>query len=299
MSTEPGEYALANGIRLWYRDEGKPGGEPLVLIMGLNSQLIFWPDEFVAALGDRGFRVIRFDNRDCGLSDKIKADVDGRSPLYHLVDMADDTVGLMDHLGIANAHVVGASMGGMIAQLVAIHHPERVRTLCSIMSTTGNPAVGRPTFEAVQQLLKPTPSEREAAIEHIAETFRVIGSVTHAEAEEERRRRLAEASYDRAFHPQGTRNQFAAIAAALNRTPALRELTVPSLVVHGVEDALIDVSGGRATHEALQRSTYVEFPDMGHDLPEPLWPDIVNAIAANAHQRAAVATDAVAGTASV
>ncbi|MEU4744827.1 alpha/beta hydrolase [Actinosynnema sp. NPDC023658] len=282
MSDEPGAYAHANGIRLWYRDEGDPAGEPLLLVMGLNSQLILWPDEFVAALGERGFRVIRFDNRDCGLSDRIKADVDGRSPLYHLVDMAEDALGLLDHLGIDRAHVVGASMGGMIAQLMAIHHSERVRTLCSIMSTTGNPLVGQPSFEAVQKLLEPTPPGREEAIEHITGIYRVIGSRTHANTEEARRRDLATASYDRAFHPQGAKNQFDAIAAAVDRTRGLRELTMPTLVVHGAEDSLITISGGLATHNAVPDSTYLSFPDMGHDLPRPLWRELVDAITANA-----------------
>ncbi len=295
MPEEPGAYAPANGIRLWYRDEGKPDGEPLLLIMGLNSQLILWPDEFVTELGDRGFRVIRFDNRDCGLSSRIKSDTDDRKPLYHLVDMAEDTVGLLDHLGIEQAHVVGASMGGMIAQLVAIHHPDRVRTLCSIMSTTGNPRVGRPTDEAVQMLLAPTPPDREAAVEHITAIYRLIGSKTHAAAEEARRRRLAEASYDRGYYPQGAKNQFAAILTALDRTEALGDLEMPTLVIHGAEDSLIDVSGGQATHAAIPGSAYTEFPDMGHDLPEALWPELIDGIAAHAQPTAGAGT-ATAGT---
>ncbi len=291
MPEEPGAYAPANGIRLWYRDEGNRDGEPLLLIMGLNSQLILWPYEVVAALGER-FRVIRFDNRDCGLSDRIKADVDGRDPLYHLVDMAEDTVGLLDHLGIGQAHVVGASMGGMIAQLVAIHHPDRVRTLCSIMSTTGNPLVGQPSNEALQKLLAPTPEDRDEAIEHITDIYRVIGSKTHAAAEEARRHRLAEASYDRSFYPQGTKNQFAAILNARNRTADLGKLTMPTLVIHGAEDSLINITGGQATHKAIPDSEYIPLPDMGHDLPEVLWPKLIDGILANT----ARAGDTVAGS---
>ncbi|PPK71467.1 alpha/beta hydrolase [Actinokineospora auranticolor] len=286
MPEETGEYAPANGIRLWYRDEGNPDGEPLVLIMGLNSQLILWPEEFVAALGERGFRVIRFDNRDCGLSDKIEPAAGAEStlaaPAYYLTDLAADTVGLLDHLGIDSAHVVGASMGGMIAQLIAIHHADRVRSLCSIMSTTGNRLVGGPSAEAALALLEPTPPEREKAIDHIANVYRIIGSRTHADAEQPRRRQLAEASYDRAFYPAGARRQFTAISVAVDRTPGLRELTIPTHVIHGAEDSLINVTGGRATHDAVPNSTYLELPDMGHDLPEPLWPQVIDAIATNA-----------------
>ncbi|ALG12187.1 alpha/beta fold hydrolase [Kibdelosporangium phytohabitans] len=293
MPDEPGAYASANGIQLWYRDEGKSDGEPLLLIMGLNSQLILWPDEIVAALGEHGFRVIRFDNRDCGLSSRIKSDTDDRPPLYHLADMAEDTVGLLDHLGIEQAHVVGASMGGMIAQLVAIHHPGRVRTLCSIMSTTGNPLVGQPSEEAREKLLAPTPDDRDEAIEHITDIFRVIGSKTHADAEEARRRHLAEASYDRSFYPQGTKNQFAAILHARNRTADLGRLTMPTLVIHGAEDSLINITGGQATHKAIPGSEYTPHADMGHDLPEVLWPKLVDDIVANAHRTAE--PDAVSG----
>ncbi|MEU4807360.1 alpha/beta hydrolase [Actinosynnema sp. NPDC023587] len=289
MPDEPGDYAPTNGIRLWYRDEGRPGGEPLLLIMGLNSQLVLWPDEVVQGLGELGYRVIRFDNRDCGRSDKIAGTVPpGGGPAYHLVDLAADTVGLLDHLDIPRAHLVGASMGGMIAQLIAIHHPERAATLCSIMSTTGNPLVGLPTREAVEAVTKPTPTEREAAIDHIAEVYRVIGSRTHADAERERRRRFATESYDRGFHPRGAERQFAAILNAVDRTPRLRQLDLPTTVVHGVEDSLIDVSGGRATRDAIPRSTYLEFPDMGHDLPRVRLPELVEAIDANARSRSTV-----------
>ncbi|WP_018680262.1 alpha/beta fold hydrolase [Actinokineospora enzanensis] len=286
MPEETGDYAIANGIRLWYRDEGDPDGEPLVLIMGLNSQLILWPEEFVTALGERGFRVIRFDNRDCGLSEKIDMRAQEEAtlarPAYLLTDLAADTVGLLDHLEVQSAHVVGASMGGMVAQLVAIHHAERVRTLCSIMSTTGNRLVGGPSAEAALALLEPTPPDRDDAIEHIANIYRIIGSKTHAETERERRLQLAAASYDRSFHPAGARRQFTAISVAANRTADLRELSVPTQVIHGAEDTLINVTGGRATHDAIPDSTYLELPDMGHDLPEPLWPRLIQAIADNA-----------------
>ncbi|MEV0676091.1 alpha/beta fold hydrolase [Actinosynnema sp. NPDC050436] len=288
MPDEPGDYASANGIRLWYRDEGDPEGEPLLLIMGLNSQLVLWPEEVVQALGERGYRVVRFDNRDCGRSDKIAATTPPGGVAYHLVDLAADTVGLLDHLGLSRVHLVGASMGGMIAQLIAIHHPERAATLCSIMSTTGNPGVGGPTAEAVAVVTRPTPADREEAIDHITEVYRVIGSRTHAEAEHPRRRQFAADSFDRGLHPRGAERQFTAVLRAVDRTPRLRRLDLPTAVVHGVEDSLINVSGGRATHDAVPGSTYLELPDMGHDLPQVLLPRLIDTIDANARTRSTV-----------
>ena len=283
---EPGAYAkLDGGIELWYRDEGNPDGEPMLLIMGLGSQLIAWPEDFVTDLAKRGYRVIRFDNRDCGLSSKIAGSIS--IPAYWLVDMAEDAAGLLAYLDIDQAHVVGASMGGMIAQLVAIHHAEQVRTLCSIMSTTGNPLVGGASPEAIDAVLKPTPPEREKAIEHIAWVYGVIGSKTLAKEEHPRRVHLAAAAYDRMFYPDGTSRQFAAIVRASNRTADLRNVLVPSLVVHGAEDSLINISGGRATDAALPDSVFLELGAMGHDLPHRLHPQISAAIDANA-RRAAV-----------
>lgn len=291
MPNEPGAYAPTNGIRLWYRDEGNPDGEPLLLIMGLSAQLIAWPDDLVNGLGALGYRVIRFDNRDAGLSDKIETHDDPLTPAYHLVDMAQDTVGLLDHLNIEQAHIVGASMGGMIAQLIAIHHAPRVRTLCSIMSTTGAALVGLPTPEAALAVLAPTPPEREKAIPHIATVSRIIGSRTYEQQERPHRLRLAEQSYDRMFYPPGGQRQFLAIATATNRTAELGRLTMPSLVIHGEEDSLITVSGGRATHAAIPGSTYLELATMGHDLPTALRPQVIEAIHTNATRRtAAMAT---------
>jgi pimeloyl-ACP methyl ester carboxylesterase len=294
MSKEPGKYAPSNGIQLCYWDEGPPSGEPLLLIMGLSSQLIAWPQGFVDDLVGRGYRVIRFDNRDCGLSDKFDGiadnafvvDQDPKAAAYQLSDLAADTVGLLDHLQIAQAHVVGASMGGMIAQLVAIDYPQQVRTLCSIMSTTGAPLVGWPTLEAAAAVLYPTPADRDKAIPHIANVLRIIGSRTHQETEWDGRLELAEASFDRMFYPEGTRRQFAAVIAAPDRTPQLRNLDVPTLVVHGHEDALINISGGRATHAAIRNSEFLELAAMGHDLPQPLQAQIVAAIDANAKRPA-------------
>ncbi|GHJ48258.1 alpha/beta hydrolase [Catellatospora sp. TT07R-123] len=297
MPGEPGAYATCNNIQIWFRDEGPETGEPILLIMGLGSQLIAWPQDFVDDLTGRGYRVIRFDNRDSGLSEKIEsADAAGTdatlNAVYQLTDMAADTVGLLDHLGIDRAHIVGASMGGMIAQTIAIHHPERVRTLCSIMSTTGAPFIGLPTLEAAAAVLAETPAEREAAIAHIANVMRIIGSRTLESEEREARLAGATAAYDRMFYPAGTKRQFGAIAAAPNRTAALGEFAereIPVLVVHGGEDSLINISGGRATHNAIPGSELLVLDTMGHDLPQSLRPRVLDAIDANARKALAVA----------
>ena len=285
MPDEEGAYARSNGLQLWYRDEGDSSGEPLLLIMGLNSQLILWPQQLVDALGGNGYRVIRFDNRDCGLSDKIGGTVPPPSalqPAYLLKDMADDTAGLLDVLGIEQAHVVGASMGGMIAQLLAINHPAKVRSLCSIMSTTGAPFVGYADPKAIAALLEPTPEDPEEAVAHIAGIYAIIGSQTLAEEEAENRLAFARASYQRAFYPAGARRQLAAINAAANRTAQLRNLDVRTAVIHGAEDSLIHISGGRATADAIPDATFLEMPTMGHDLPQSLLERIAEEIVTNA-----------------
>jgi pimeloyl-ACP methyl ester carboxylesterase len=292
MPAEPGEYANVNGIRIWYRDEGDPSGEPLLLIMGLSSQLIAWPQDLVDALGTRGFRVIRFDNRDCGLSDKIEsksydlmeAGHSVKAAAYQLTDMAADAVGLLDHLKIRQAHIVGASMGGMIAQTIAIHHAHKVLSLCSIMSTTGAPFIGLPTLEAAIAVALPTPPEREKAIPHIANVMRIIGSRTHEAEERPFRLKLATESYDRMFYPAGGQRQLAAILAAPDRTHDLGNVNVPTLVVHGSEDSLINISGGKATHIAVPNSTFLEVPTMGHDLPAVVRPEVIAEIEANARK---------------
>jgi pimeloyl-ACP methyl ester carboxylesterase len=290
MATEPGAYAPSNGIRLWYRDEGDPAGEPVLLIVGLGAQLICWPQRLVEDLTGRGYRVIRFDNRDCGLSDKLDGLLDNarvvdeaaKAAAYQLTDLAADAVGLLDHLQIQQAHVVGASMGGMIAQLVTIDYPQRVSTLCSIMSTTGEPFVGLPTLAAAAALTAPIPPQRDQAIPHIVNAMRIAGSQTHQETETPLRHALAEACYDRMFYPEGTNRQFAAIMAATNRAPQLGAVATPTLVIHGSEDSLINISGGRATHRAIRDCELLELPTMGHDLPQPLQAQIAAAIADNA-----------------
>ena len=284
MSDPRDRFAELTKVTACYRDEGDENGEPLLLVMGLSSQLIHWPQELVDALGDRGYRVIRLDNRDSGLTSwKVPP------AQYFLQAMADDALELLAHLGIDQAHVVGASMGGMISQLIAIGRPERVRTLCSIMSTTGDPRVGLPADGVIGELLRPLPEDPDEAIAQVAHVYDVIGSRTHAASERPRRLELAGAAYRRAVHPDGGARQIAAILMATDRTRRLQALRVPALVIHGGEDSLIDISGGEATHAALAGSAYLPLADMGHDLPEPLLDRIVASIVENAQQRVAVA----------
>jgi pimeloyl-ACP methyl ester carboxylesterase len=256
-------------------------------VMGLATQMLGWPDELCTGLAARGHHVIRFDNRDIGLSTHLngapRPDLtaalagDTSSASYTLTDMAADTVGLLDALGIDSAHVVGASMGAMIAQIVAIEHPERVRSLTSIMSTTGDRAVGAASAEAVQVLLAPAPRTREDAVERAVATLRVIGSPGY-ERDEEATRELAGIAYDRAHDPAGVMRQLLAIAASPDRTTRLGEIGVPTLVIHGADDALIHVSGGRATAAAIPGAELVVIDGMGHDFPRALWPRLIELI---------------------
>ena len=289
----PGEQMMttADGIELCYETFGDPGDEPLLLVMGLGAQMILWPVELCEALVDRGFHVIRYDNRDVGLSTKF-ADVGGDflstfaaasqgEPVevaYRLTDMAADGVALLDALGIESAHVVGASMGGMIAQAIAIEHPTRVRTLTSIMSMTGEPEYGQPTPEAMQMLLRPAPTSREEAIEASLASWQVIGSP--GLYDEERTRAYAGEAYDRCFNPAGTARQLLAIVASGSRADGLRALDVPTLVIHGDADPLVTPSGGERTAELVPGATLLMIPGMGHDMPLPLLPQIVDAITA-------------------
>jgi pimeloyl-ACP methyl ester carboxylesterase len=282
--------APANGIELCYQEMGDPDGEPLLLVMGLATQMIAWDEDFCRMLAERGFRVVRFDNRDIGRSTKIRdagvpnllamATGRGAAP-YLLRDMAADTVGLMDHLGIDSAHLVGASMGGMIVQSVAIEHPERVRSLTSIMSTTGSRRVGHPSYRTFGLLLAKPPREREAAIERVIKTFRTIGSPGYP-FEEERVREIAGRSFDRGHSEAGIARQMHAITASGDRTAGLRQLEVPALVIHGKSDVLVNPSGGRATAKAIPGARLKMIDGAGHDMPRALWPAFVEEIAANA-----------------
>lgn len=294
--------APANGIELCYQEMGDPTGEPVLMVMGLATQMIAWPEELCAMLADRGFRVVRFDNRDIGRSTKIRAAgvpnklemmLGRRSTApYLLRDMAADTVGLMDHLGIASAHLVGASMGGMIVQTTAIERPDRVRSLVSIMSTTGSRRVGHPSYRTFGLLLGKPPRERKAAIDRVVRTFKTIGSPGYP-FEEERVREIAGRSFDRGHSEAGIARQLHAITASGDRTARLEKLNLPAAVIHGKNDVLVNPSGGRATAKAIPGARLKMVDGMGHDLPRALWPSFVEEIAANA-ARAPEATVAAA-----
>jgi pimeloyl-ACP methyl ester carboxylesterase len=283
--------APANDLEIVYQEMGDPSGEPLVLVMGLATQMLAWDEGFCSLLADRGFRVIRFDNRDIGRSTKLQsAGVPSRLDMmsgrratapYLLRDMARDTIGLMDHLGIDSAHVVGASMGGMIVQTMAIEHPERLRSMVSIMSTTGSRWTGLPSWRAMGVLLGAPPRNREAGIERAVKTFKVIGSPGYP-FDEERIRDIAARSYDRGHSAAGVVRQLHAITASGDRTSALRNVRVPTTVIHGKRDVLVRPGGGRATARAIPGARLKMIEGMGHDLPRELWPTVVEEIAATA-----------------
>lgn len=278
--------APCNGIELAYQEVGDTDAEPLLLVMGLATQMIAWDDEFCEMLAERGFRVVRFDNRDIGRSTKLsEAGVPsrfdlflGRHPAYLLTDMAADTVGLMDHLGFDAAHVVGISMGGMIGQTLAIEHPERVRSLVSMHSTTGSRRVGQPTFKAFGMMMAKAPRSREELIERVRKTYALIGSPAYP-TDEERLRRVAGLSWDRGHDPRGVLRQMHAITSSRDRTARLRKLRLPATVIHGTRDPLVRLSGGRATARAIPGARLRVIEGMGHDLPRDLWPVFVDDIA--------------------
>ncbi len=280
--------APVNGIEIAYQEVGDPDAAPLLLVMGLGTQMLGWDDEFCALLAERGFRVVRFDNRDIGHSTMIESGgvpnrldlFTGRrgSAAYLLSDMASDTTALMDHLGIESAHVVGASMGGMIGQTLAIEHPERVRSLVSIMSTTGSRRVGTPSLKVFGLLLAEAPKGRDAYIERIVKTFKVVGSPAYP-MDEERFRELGGRMYDRSHNPRGVLRQMHAISASGDRTAALRKLKLPVTVIHGTRDPLVRPSGGRATARAIPGARLRIVEGMGHDLPRALWPTFIGEIA--------------------
>jgi pimeloyl-ACP methyl ester carboxylesterase len=288
MGIETARDVGPSGIEVAYERFGGADGAPVLLIMGLATQMLGWPDGFCEMLAGRGLGVIRFDNRDVGLSthlhDAPRADVmaaaqgDTSSASYVLADMAADTVGLLDALELDSAHIVGASMGGMIAQIVATDYPERVRSLTSIMSTTGNTSVGRPTQAAMGALLTPPAKTREQAMDRAVQVFRVVGSPGFELDVDELRDRTGRA-FDRAYDPQGIARQMLAVVASPDRTAALRSVSAPTLVLHGADDALVDVSGARATAEAIPGAELVIIDGMGHDLPQPLWPQITERFA--------------------
>jgi pimeloyl-ACP methyl ester carboxylesterase len=279
--------ATVGHIELAHETFGERGSTPLLLVSGLGSQMISYPDELCAGLAAQGLFVIRFDNRDVGQSTHLRSagtprlgDVrrgDRSSVHYELADMAADTAGLIEALGLDSVHLVGVSMGGMIAQRVAITYPERVRSLTSIMSTTGDRSVGGASEAAQAALYAPPAADREGAIARQLETSRVIGSPGFPFDEEAVRAR-AGLAYDRGHDPAGVARQMAAIVTSPDRTADLGKVAAPTLVIHGSDDALVNVSGGRATAAAVPGSELVVIDGMGHDLPRALWPELTERI---------------------
>jgi len=282
----------ANGIQIEYDTFGKRGDQPLLLIAGLALQLIHWDEALCEQLARRGYYVIRFDNRDTGLSTQlseagipdigqiIEARMKGEEirPPYTIEDMADDAVGLLDALEIEKAHICGISMGGMIAQTIALNHRQRILSLISIYSQTGNPALAPPTPRALECLLTPPPMEREANIAYTLDVWRTFSGTGFA-PDEDWLRKIAAQAYDRAFYPEGVARQLAAVLTQKNRKPELGSVAVPTLVIHGTEDPLVPVEGGKDTAEAIPGAELVIIDGMGHDLPHAgAWPQIVDAI---------------------
>ena len=292
--TEP-TSARANGIELTYDTFGDAQAPPLVLIMGLAAQMIAWDDEFCAALAARGFRVIRFDNRDIGLSTRfeslgvpnvpqlLQAHLAGQpvSAAYTLSDMARDVVGLLDALAIDAAHVVGASMGGAIAQTLAIEHPQRLRSLTSIMASSGDPSLPPPTPEALQLLLTPTPTDQAGYCQRYLQARKVLRGPGFPQDEARDPERAAQ-TFARGVYPPGVARQIAAIVASGSRKAALASVRVPTLVIHGDADPLVPVACGIDVADTVPGAQRLIIKGMGHALPIALWPRIVDAIATHA-----------------
>ncbi|MFN8052954.1 MAG: alpha/beta hydrolase [Acidimicrobiales bacterium] len=269
--------AAVNGIEIYYDEFGDPGDPALLLMAGLGSQLLNYPDELCLAFADRYMRVVRFDNRDAGLSTHLP-----EGTVYSLSDMAADVVGLMDHLGIERAHLWGSSLGGMVAQTVAIEHPERLASLISVQSTTGEPDVGQPDPDALGQLMasiEPA-ANREEAIEKSIRLFEVLVN-NPAVSDAEAHRIKAEAMYDRAYDPAGGSRQAMAVVTAPSRVEGLSHLPMPVLVIHGNRDPVIGISGGRRTAELVPNGTFLEVDGMGHDLTPVFWSQYVDAVVAH------------------
>jgi pimeloyl-ACP methyl ester carboxylesterase len=285
------QFAQLGDVELCFETFGDRSGRPLLLVMGLGTQMIGWPDDFCRELAGRGFHVIRYDNRDSGRSTHFK-DVPPPGPLelatrrfkklaYTLGDMADDGLRLLDHLGIGRAHVAGASMGGMIAQTMAARHPERVLSLASIMSMTGSRRSGNPALRVYPFFLGRPPRGKDAYVERAVKVFSIVGS-TGFDRDEPELRRIAALSYDRDPTSSGTPRQLAAILDAGNRTREISAIKAPTVVIHGTKDKMIARSGGKATARAIDGSRLVLIDGMGHDLPRGVWPRIIDAIADNA-----------------
>jgi pimeloyl-ACP methyl ester carboxylesterase len=277
----------ANGIQIEYDTFGDASSPALLLIMGGGSQMIFWEVEFCELLAKKGHFVIRFDNRDIGLSTKfeeagipdIMAAMKGEpvNLAYSLDDMADDAVGLLDALGIGKAHICGASVGGMIAQVISYRHPERVLSLTSIMSGTGNPGLPQIKPDILAAIYKPVPEGREAFIEHSVNLWRTLWSPGFPFDEKRLRKVMAE-SYDRSYYPQGMARQSAAVIAHGYRRSSIASIKIPTLVIHGADDPLMSVEGGKETAHLIPGANLLIIEGMGHDMPKEAWPEIVDAI---------------------
>jgi pimeloyl-ACP methyl ester carboxylesterase len=281
---------VGRGITLCYETFGEPSDPTALLIMGLGTQMIAWNEDFCRQLAARGFHVVRFDNRDVGRSTHVQGAPptipqlllrSRRAAHYRLADMADDDAGLLSELELAPAHVIGASMGGMIAQTLAARHPESVRSLVSIMSNTGRLLSGQPSLKLYPFFLRRPAAGRAQYVAHFERLFAAIGS-TGLPRDPEEIRALAGMSYDRDHDPAGPGRQLAAILASGDRTAELRSVVAPTLVVHGTADPLVGPSGGRATARAIRGAKLMNIEGMGHDLPRAIWPQLIDAIEANA-----------------
>lgn len=279
---------VGNEVELCYQTFGDPDDEPLLLVMGLSGPMTWWDRTFCEQLASAGFHVVRYDNRDTGRSTRVAAPVRhgqlvrafttgrGRTP-YTMSDLADDAVALLDHLGLESAHVVGVSMGGMIAQTVAIEHPTRVRSLTSISSTTGRRTVGWQHPSLLPRLVAPRKAGRDAYVENSIAMWAMIGSTGYPSDPDALRTRAAE-TFDRGISASGVLRQMLAILTQADRTPRLRSLRVPALVIHGTADKMVHVSGGRSTAAAIPGAELVTIDGMGHDLPPELFETFVEAI---------------------
>lgn len=283
-----------------YDTFGDPGDPTLLLVMGFTAQMIAWDERFCDRLASRGHHVVRFDNRDCGLSTKLDGQqVDAGAVMaaalggaeippvpYDLSDMAADAIGLLDHLDVERADIVGASMGGMIVQTMAIEHPDRVRSLTSIMSTVGDPEYGQAAPDALAVLLAPPPPSRDEVVAR-SSNYAVWSSKRWFDAD--RAAEFAGIAYDRSFYPEGAPRQLGAIFASGDRSELLAGVTAPTLVIHGRDDTLITPSGGHRTAELIPGAHMLDVADMGHDLPEPLWPLLAGSISAHVDAAASAA----------
>lgn len=298
MSDVRSGYAKQGGVSIYYEDRGSLQGEPVVLVMGLNAQLHYWPENLVSDLLGRGFRVIQLDNRDVGLSSKLTGARHDRAPVaalkslvglpirapYTLFDLVADTLSVLDALELTAVHLVGASMGGMVAQLLAAEHGDRVRSLVSIMSSPNGRGMPLPRLDVVARLVGRRVTDRESFIARTVETYRVIHGRGHLPFAEERVRAMAATAFDRGFHPQGYERQLVSILATGGFAPRLAKIKAPTVVVHGTADPLVRPAAGRASARAIPGARLELIEGMGHGMPEPILGRLAALIADNARR---------------